>query len=112
MRKKQIDIPIYHGDLVLIKYKHTKDLKKYKLGIKYEYDAVTFKHPHKSGLTRYVMAFRNCTPSKIAHEAFHCLRYIYDDRGIELTIDTDEPSAYLLGWIVKQCHNFLSKERN
>ena len=112
MKKKTIKVPLYSGNLVIIqadKKENLNDIKK-KYDLKEDPSnrckAVAFVEEKKT--TEYTIAFNNITtPSFIAHESLHVLNYIYQDHGIIYDIINDEPAAYLLGWIVKQCHKFL-----
>lgn len=106
MLSQKIKIPIYHGDLVLIQTNNFKKVsKKYKLTSLKGIGACAFPYPKKCGRTRYFIIVRNdVTPSVIAHEALHTVNSIMHDRWIKSDLDNDEPQAYLLGWIVKQCH--------
>jgi len=106
MLVKKIKIPLYHGDLVLIQTNNFKKVsKKYKLTDLKGIGACAFPHPKKSGYTRYFMIVRkDVTPSIIAHEATHVVNGIFQDRWIKPDLLNDEPQAYLLGWVVRQCH--------
>ena len=110
MKKKTVEIPIYHGTLTFYKDKTLKRVAK-KHGFKdiENFGACAFIH-HKNGYTRYFIAFgRERTPWTIAHEAKHIVNRIFEDRGIELSLSHDEPECYLLGWVVKQATKFLKK---
>jgi hypothetical protein len=112
MEKKVIKIPIYHGQLVLIKYETTEELdKKYELNIPYAYDAVAFVDHYESGYTRYVLAMREVTIPKIAHEALHVVQMIMRDRGI-VPVEVDETEAYLLQWVVDKACSFYIPTTN
>ncbi len=56
----------------------------------------------------FYMAFeKKPTASIIAHESVHIKNKIFNHCHVELDINNDEPEAYLLDWIVEQCHKFL-----
>lgn len=45
-----------------------------------------------------------CNPSEvdgIAHETFHAVYWLLSNQGIQLTPETNEVYAYMMGWIVK-----------
>lgn len=113
LKKKKIKIPIYFGNLIVIL---TDDLNNigYKGVIPDMSDcyAYCFKE-NSNGFTDYyiVLDIENVKPSIIAHEALHCVGEIFEDRGIKMDINNDEPQCYLLGWVVKQCHEFLNKNK-
>lgn len=108
MRKKTIKIPLYYGDLVLIQ---TDDLEKvekeYNTESLHSSEACVFRNHNKNGWSVYVMAFESKKPFMIAHESLHVVNRIFDDRGIKLDPENDEPQCFLLGWIVGECHKFL-----
>lgn len=115
MRKtktKVIDIPIYYGDLILIQCEDLEEVfKKYELnGDSKGFEAISWKESTHKGYNQYFMAFRYDTlyHYTVAHECFHVLTNIFDDRGIEIDLINDEPAAYLIGWIVNQCYDFLT----
>lgn len=107
--KKKLQIPLYFGELSIIQLNKLTTLeKKYKLHSLHGMEACSFRNHKKNGFSRYVIAFeRNCTPKMIAHEALHLVALIYEDRGIQLEIENDEPQCYLIGWIVGECHQAL-----
>ena len=111
-KTKVIEIPIYHGDLILIQCETLKSIyEDYELeGYDNGVDAIVFKSPTSNGYTQYFMAFKydSTKPNVIAHEAFHVVTRIFYDRSIDLDLINDEPVCYLLEWIVKQCHEFLT----
>jgi len=110
MKKYKINIPIYHGYLIIIISKNIKKvLKKYKEKTpdnSNDWGATTINRKNKKGMTEYICIFRpdHLTPMTIAHEAMHLTNRILNDRGISITYDNDEVECYLLGWIVKQIH--------
>lgn len=112
MIKKTINIPIYHGKLTIIKNPDIKEVnEKYDLGDDecLKYDALTFVNIKSNGFFHSIIIFNTVSSSIIAHEAMHVVSYLFKHNGIEYSIDNDEPQAYLLGWIVKQCDKFLNK---
>lgn len=113
MIKKKIEIPLYHAELIIIQ---TKDLqkieKKYNLQSVFGFTALAFRNHKKNGYTRYVMAFQGkCDTGIIAHESLHTLYYIFEDAKIDFQFGNEEPSCYLLEWIVKECYKFLKVKK-
>lgn len=109
-RSKSIKIPLYTGKLIIIQ---TDDLEKVNIMFDtmfktHGYDAITFMDEEKNGFTNYVVAFQGKpSASTIGHESMHVLTYIYKEHGIRLSINNDEPQAYLIGWIIGELHKFL-----
>jgi hypothetical protein len=108
-KKVTYKIPLYYGELVILQGKNNKSFpKKYDLSGTKGYAACTFKDHKKDGSTRYVVIFFGKTDiSTIAHEALHVVNQIFDDRLIYPDLKNDEPQAYLIGWVVSKCYNFL-----
>lgn len=108
MKTKIIRIPLYTGSIVLIQLEKELDLKvvteKYNmLPNVSEYDGIAFRDNGK-----YIIAVtQKIKPSVIAHESFHAVGYIFEDHSIVIDIKNDEPAAYLLEWIVEQCHKYF-----
>jgi hypothetical protein len=107
--KKKINIPLYFGELTIIQVKNLQKIEaKYKLPSVINTEALVFRNHDKNGYSRYVMAFeKKCSPMHIAHEALHLVALIYEDRGMVLDTENDEPQCYLIGWIVGKCHKYL-----
>jgi hypothetical protein len=56
----------------------------------------------------YIIAFSKKTSyGVIAHESLHAVSYIFDFHGIVMDCKNDEPIAYLLEWVVEECHKFI-----
>ena len=114
MRKKVIKIPIYFGNLVMLQTnKFQKVNKSYNSNFTKEdndiYDAVVFKDSKKH-INQYVIVVRkNPSYSVIAHETVHLVNAIFKDHGIELSLDNDEPQAYLTGWLFEKIDEVLNK---
>lgn len=111
MRKKKVNIPIYYNELLIIQCKDlNKVAKKYNLGNVSKYGAFVFNINYKNGDTKYAVAFSDDVDgSLIAHECVHLVNAIYIDRNIQLDRHNDEPQAYLMGWLFKQCEEFLKE---
>lgn len=108
MKLSTIKIPIYHGELTLIKSKDFKKTnKKYKLNIPPRFGAVTFRNENVNGF-EVVISFVDSNVSLIAHEAIHACNFIYENIGAKLDIQNDEHQAYITGWIVEEIEKFLA----
>ncbi len=114
MKSKQIKIPIYFGDLHIVKSNNIEKVnKKYKMEMGNEYDAVTLKALNKNGSAMYLVVFRGkkICGSVIAHETTHLVNAIFEHCGIRLDITNDEPQAYLHGYLFKQIDKFVNKKK-
>lgn len=113
MKKKEIQIPIFFGSLLIIKAKNWDSVnKKYGVEMHKGYEACVFKHDHKDGRTRYVAAFVKKPQNKIiAHEATHLVNHVFIDRNMKLDEYNDEPQAYLMGWFFEQIENFFKEKK-
>jgi len=111
---KVVDIPIYHGKLVLIL---SGDMDYVRSHIE-DFDCErVFAHawhfewkPESMEAFGMVLNFRdrsNMTHGAIAHEASHLASYIASSRGIVADFENDEPVAYLVSWIVDQIYYWL-----
>jgi hypothetical protein len=110
MRKKKIKVPLYFVTLVLVQAKDISCLNK-KLDIEVSNkttDAYMYQRDTKNGDIEYYMVFKKKTTAQIiAHESVHTVNAIFNRVHIEPNLHNDESQAYLMGWIVKQCHKFL-----
>lgn len=109
MRLYKFKIPLYFGWLQIAVTEDFKDAEK-RLGLNCEvsvdlYDAYSVRSD-----TAYVIVIKpNMKPSIIAHEALHIVNMLFQDRGIKLCTDNDEPSAYMLSWVVEKVYSALEK---
>jgi hypothetical protein len=107
---KKIKIPIYFGELIIIQKQSLKDIhKKWAIDFDFHgYAATCYTKNTKGGCLRIVIAFMDATtPEIITHESYHALNYLFEHNGIKHQFSNDEPAAFILGWIVKQCHKYL-----
>lgn len=105
MKCKKVDVPIYNGKLIMFKVDNWDKInKKYGFDLDKRHSACVFYDLNK----QVAVAFKEYTPSIIAHEAVHVVNHIFKDRGIYLDVDNDETQAYLTGWVVKTINKFLS----
>lgn len=109
MKTKKVKIPLYVGRLIIYQVDNIKEIeKKHNLTDCTGVDALAFQINKKNGSGRFFMAFEGkTTPSIIAHEATHITNLIFSHFGAELDLKNDEPQAYLLEWVVNECHKFL-----
>jgi len=119
MQTARIEIPIFHGDLVLSIISTEKEFKKLLKEFKIKrfdpnfiFDnssAWTYDERDSNGYTQYFFFFksdkiRNC--SKF-HECGHITGKIMRDRNIPYSFENDETFCYLLGWVGEKVHEFL-----
>jgi hypothetical protein len=108
---KRITIPVYLGTLVLIQLDDLMNIPaqwKPADSNLCGYDGITYFVENYRGYRFFVIAVTENTSSHvIAHEALHCVNKIFEHRGIEYSLVNDEHAAYLLGWIVRQCHKYF-----
>lgn len=110
----KVSIPIYFGQLWII---ITKDFKEAgaEIGITYRDGindclgvAIT---KRTSGAGVYLIMIKEHKTedqSVIAHESLHTVNGIFFDRGVEISTTNDEPSCYLLGWIVNEVNKAIA----
>ena len=107
MEKKKIKIPIFHGELTILKAKDLSEIgKKYKMNFD-NFQAVVWKDESKKFLTLFVALNENVKSDIIAHEAVHLVNHVFINKGIELCRYNDENQAYLTGWFVKEIQKFV-----
>lgn len=81
------------------------------------YEAITFKvvdsETSKHGVLVWFRKRKFVTCKTIAHEATHAAGFLFSSIGT--SIDADEPSAYMVGWIADCCwkvRNIKKTKRN
>jgi hypothetical protein len=108
---KKISIPIYYGHLVIIQKKRLENIpNKWKPeGFDlHGFEALSYYVDSKTGYRYFVLAFEKKTnPRIITHESLHCVHHIFNHKNIKYDQLNDEHGAYLIGWIVTQCHKYL-----
>lgn len=115
MITKKIDIPIYHGYLVIAFAKNLDKANK-KLGLDLEQQdrgAFVQAKRKKNGVSRYFVVFstKDLTHCTIAHEVTHLANWIFHDRNIKLDLLNDEAYAYLVGWFTKEIYKLAYKKK-
>ena len=107
MEKKKIKIPIFHGELTILKAKDLSEIgKKYNMNFD-NFQAVVWKDESKKFLTLFVAVNEKVKSDIIAHEAVHLVNHVFINKGIELCRYNDENQAYLTGWFVKEIQKFV-----
>lgn len=111
MKKKLVVIPIYQSELIIIQDKDWKKVnKKYGTQAEVRFGAFVFRHLKKSGRMQYVVCIdKDPSYSLIAHECVHLTNHLFEDWGIKLDLDNDEPQAYLTGWFFNEIEKFLKE---
>lgn len=110
MIKKKINIPIYSGELVMIKAKGLTEVgKHYDMDGFEHFQAVVWRNEKKGYLKLYVALSDNSSAKVIAHEAVHLVNHVFTAMRVSLDAYNDEPQAYLTGWFVEQIEKFLKK---
>lgn len=113
MKRKEVDIPIFHDRFTIVKVRNLQDLNAvYNTNIKpNEFEAVTF----LSNDDEIIIAFGGdkdelIKTKIIVHECVHLVNYIYERLCMELNTKNDEPQAYIMEWVFDQVEQFLNKE--
>lgn len=75
-------------------------------GLDGRYDARTYFF-EQGGQT--VINFHEVSDSLIAHEAFHAACFILNHIGMQLTRESEEAYAYLIGYLVDEIHKAKKK---
>ena len=108
MKKKKIKIPLYYGDLVMVRGKMKEIAKKYDLNCE-AFEAVVWRDEKKKYLKLFVAFSEKSSVDVIAHEAVHLVNHVFIHTSIKLEPYNDEAQAYLTGWFVKKINKFLKK---
>lgn len=110
-------IPIYGGKFIVIHSNDKKSITKYIPHFKYKGDDIygtMWPGSYKGKGAVYVIfntenKYKRMNYGVIAHEAIHFAFYTLDYRGIILTVENDEPLAYLSEWGVNKIHKAFNK---
>lgn len=111
MKIMKFKIPIYFGWFQVVVTDNFKEAEK-RLRITGDtpdelYDAYTVRTN-----SAYTLVIKpNLKPSAIAHEGLHVVNMLFEDRGVKLSTDNDEPSAYMLSWVVDKIHIALNNHK-
>ena len=110
MKKKKLKIPLYYGELTIVKAKKMSDVaKKYNLKCG-KFEACVWRDYDKDYLKLYVAFGNKIEADVIAHETVHLVNHVYAHTQTTLDINNDEPQAYLTGWFVKEIIKFLKSK--
>lgn len=105
-------IPIYYGTLIVYIGELEDITEKYSPCVDdlYRFDGLAYRVDGTGPNEYYVLAIRDdTTPKIIAHEAFHVVNWLFNERGIEYSNGNDEHAAYFLSWIVDKVYKSLNK---
>ena len=107
---KKVNIPIFHGTLILLQGMEIEQAMSM-VNIEYDPDdkfgAFSSVCYDRSGRQAFVIIFDDCDNETVAHEAVHIAHRITEEHDME---SDEELIAYLVGWIVGQCHKYLKVE--
>lgn len=113
---KTIYIPIYSGYFQVIIHEDFKEVDKlFKLdlsqnSINNSKGVVGDLYNKEDKLCGYFLLIKpKSTLNIIAHEAYHIVTKLFEDRGIIPDYKNDEPVSYFLGWVVEQIELALNK---
>jgi len=109
MRTKTKKIPLYTGKLTIIQTEKEETLSDVAKVLNIDFDVSNYDGMACIDKHNYIVAFIDkTTPSIIAHESIHAVGFIFQEHNIRMDANNDEPIAYLLEWIVRECHRFLN----
>ena len=84
MKKKTIKIPLYYGELKIIKAKNmSKVAKKYKLDCA-KFKAVVWRDETRDYLSLFVAFSKNSKIDVVAHEAVHLVNQVFFTHGYKI----------------------------
>lgn len=102
-----VEVSIEEDDQVLRKrYKNKMDPEELEALLEDEYVAKAYMV--KNGRT-FIRFNQYPTAGILAHEAFHCLVFLFRRIGLELGPDSDEAWAYLLEYLVNEITSKITK---
>lgn len=108
--KKEIEIPLYHGTLVIILTNSRKKIKKYCPYFNKNHSAITW----LNGKLKTFVAFNFdefITNGVLHHEITHATNFILSERGVVADFDNDEAQAYLANWVADKIYKFARKKK-
>ena len=109
MRTKRKKIPLYTGKLIIIQLEEKESMDDITKMYNIDFDMSGFNGMAFRDNRNYIIAFsEEANSSIIAHESLHAVSYIFQDHVMRMDCENDEPIAYLLEWIVSECHKFLN----
>jgi len=111
MKDRKLHIPIYNACLTICICDTMQSVgEEYGIEDLSESNAKTMVKTFDDGKKGYLIAFKIISPSNIAHECLHFVNMLFEERGISYSLENDEHAAYLLGYVVDKCHEFLYKK--
>jgi hypothetical protein len=94
-----IDLPMYYVKVYVFTPKMNKELtEKHGWDECEDAQARDYIKSHRNVMVR----FKNETPGIVAHEMLHVVQFVMEAIGHNLDESGDEPSAYLLGYLVDE----------
>jgi hypothetical protein len=112
IRKKKLKVPLYGARMELISCKNgieVEDSYKLESGLLATMDAgVVTIDDHETNMTTFLLFIEEkaVSPGLIAHEAYRLASKIFQHINAKSEYDNQEPLAYLIEWIVGECHKF------
>lgn len=65
------------------------------------------------GISNFWIVFKDTKQSlslnTLGHEVVHMVNGIFKSRGIKLSLDNDEPQAYLTGWVTQTVYQTIKR---
>ena len=110
--KKKIRIPIYGGTLKI----HLTDSKKIASKISGQEEIDVFAFQMVTDYDEYTILLNPEHPTAditygiVAHECMHVLLKHFHRRNIDISVDNEEPSAYMIEWLVDQVVSFMHEK--
>ncbi len=114
LNKKEINIPIYFGKLIIFNVEKMSDLnEKFNFNADDSWDSYCFKKLLDDYTMTYCIAINvnNISFSIVAHEVVHLVNYIFEHVGVQLDLHNDEAQAYFTGWVFEQIENFIKENK-
>ncbi len=113
-KQKRFRIPIYQGSVII---HQVNDLADFGQRFGHEFDlenyGAFFAHRvNPNGYFEYRLVFDyDVYNGLIAHECMHLVNRLFINTGMMCDPENDENQCYLLGWIVDECHKFLTLKK-
>lgn len=74
------------------------------------YNACAFRADRAEDVGYFILLKPNASANTVAHEAVHIVNKVFNDRGIKLDSNNDEPQAYFTGWVVEKINYTLTSD--
>lgn len=109
MKIKNIKIPIFRGNIVLVQHNDWEKVRKHfkNPNLSDEWDAVVFMYEGS------IVAVFGKNPSLdiIVHEVVHVTHHIFMNYGMKLDPENDESQAYIQGWVTRKFLKHLKRKK-